>query len=133
MDLEQLIAEVNRITGVRLTTTEPILGAGIINEILLDKALAKFDRQVKAQVDRVTVASAQGVVDAKKEAEALLSDATDWVEARFKAASDTAAASVLVTLRQETEKAEQAKRVTIRAASETFIVGLVVLPVVRRL
>ena len=82
---------------------------------------------MKAQADRVTVASAQGVVDAKKEAEALLSDAADWVEARFKAASDTAAASVLMTLRQETEKAEQAKRVTIRVAWATFIFGLVVL------
>ena len=127
MDLEQLIAEVNRITGVRLTTTDPILAASVINEILLDKALTKLDRQMKVQADRVTVASTQAVVDAKKEAEALLTEAGVWIEARIKVAGEAAVAMVLADLRKETAKAERASRVAVRAAWATAVVGLVIL------
>ena len=85
MDREQLIAEIARETGIRLDPTDPILAAAAINEILLDKALAKFDRQVKAQADRMIAASAQTLVDAKKEAELLLTEGGEWAEGRIKA------------------------------------------------
>ena len=127
MNVEQLVAEVARETGVKLSAADPVLAAATINEILLDKALAKLDRQMKAQVDRVTVASNQAVLDAKKEAEALLSEAGVWIEARIKAAGEAAAASVLTNLRQETQKAEQAKRITVRLAWATALIALVVL------
>jgi hypothetical protein len=52
-----------------------ILAAAVINEVLLDQALVKLDRQVKVQADRVTAASTQAVLDAKKEAGALLTEA----------------------------------------------------------
>jgi hypothetical protein len=74
MDAEQLVAEIARKTGIRLSTADPILAAAVINELLLDKALAKLDRQVQVQADRVTAASTQAVADAKKEAEALLTE-----------------------------------------------------------
>jgi hypothetical protein len=59
----------------------------------------------KAQADRITAASTQAVVDAKKDAEALLTEAGEWAEARIKAAGEAAAAMVLNNLRQETAKA----------------------------
>jgi hypothetical protein len=127
MDRDQLIAEIARETGVRLGPTDPLLAAAVLNEILLDQALTKLDRQVKAQADRVTAASTQAVVDAKKAAEALLTEAGEWAEARIKAAGEAAAAMVLADLRQATAKAERARQVAVRAAWATAIFGLVTL------
>ena len=72
MEADQLIADIARTTGLRLDKADPILAAAVINEVLLDQALVKLDRQVKVQADRVTAASTQAVLDAKKEAGALL-------------------------------------------------------------
>jgi hypothetical protein len=127
MDKEQLITEVARQTGIWLEPTDPVLAVGTVNAILLDEALAKFGHHVKAQADRVTVASAQAVLDAKKEAEALLSEGGAWAEARIKAACETAGASVLADLRQETAKAEHASRVAVRAVWVIALIGLVIL------
>jgi hypothetical protein len=127
MNAEQLVAEIARETGIKLSTADPVLASAAINEILLNQALAKLDRLVKAQVDRVTAASAQAVIDAKKEAETLLSEGGEWAQARIKAAVEAAGAVVLTDLRQETAKAERARRVAVRAAWVTVIVGLVIL------
>jgi CHASE3 domain sensor protein len=127
MDADQLVAEIARQTGIRLSTADPILAAAVINELLLDKALAKLDRQVQVQADRVTAASTQAVADAKEEAEALLTEAGAWLEARIKTAGEAAAGMVLAELRRETEKVEKSKRTIIRAAWAMAIVGLVVL------
>jgi hypothetical protein len=127
MNAEQLVAEIARETGIKLSTADPVLATVAINEILLDKALAKLDRQVKAQADRVTAASTQAVVDAKKEAEVLLTAGGEWAEARIKAAGEAAAAVVLADLRQETAKAERARQVALRAAWTTVIFGLMIL------
>lgn len=127
METDQLIADIARATGLRLDKTDPILAAAVVNEVLLDRALLQLDRQVKFQADRVTAASTQAVVDAKKEAEALLTEAGAWAEARIKAAGETAAGMVLAELRQETQKVEQARRTVIRIALTMTIVGLVVL------
>jgi CHASE3 domain sensor protein len=127
MDADQLVAEIARQTGVRLSTADPILAAAVINELLLDKALAKLDRQVQVQADRVTAASTQAVADAKKEAEALLTEAGAWLEARIKTAGEAAAGMALAELRRETEKVEKSKRTIIRGAWAMAVVGLVVL------
>jgi ribosomal protein L12E/L44/L45/RPP1/RPP2 len=126
MDKEQLIAEVVRQTGIRLEPTDPVIALGAINGILLDEALVKSDRHVKAQADRITAASAQAVSDAKKEAEALLSEGGEWAEARIKAVCETAGAEVLANLRQETAKAERAHRATVRVAWLTAVIGLLI-------
>ena len=115
MDADQLVAEIARQTGIRLSTADPILAAAVINELLLDKALAKLDRQVQVQADRVTAASTQAVADAKKEAEALLTEA------------GAAAGMALAELRRETEKVAKSMRTIIRAAWAMAMVGLVVL------
>jgi CHASE3 domain sensor protein len=127
MDAEQLVAEIARQTGIRLSTADPILAAAVINELLLDKVLAKLDRQVQVQADRVTAASTQAVADAKKEAEALLTEAGAWLEARIKTAGEAAAGMALAELRRETEKVEKSKRTIIRGAWAMAVVGLVVL------
>lgn len=127
MDKEQLIAEVARQTGIRLESTDPVIAVAAINDILLDDVLARFGHLVKAQADRVTAASAQAVLDAKREAEALLSEGGAWAQARITKACETAGAAVLVNLQQETAKAERARRATVRIAWVTAVVGLVVL------
>ena len=127
MDAKDLIATIARETGVRLNAADPILAVAAINELMLDQALAKLDRQVKVQADRVTAASTQAVVDAKKEAEALLTEAGEWIEARITAAGETAAKMVLAELRRETESARKASRAAILAAWVTAMAGLIVL------
>ena len=127
MDAKDLIAAIARETGVRLSAADPILAVAVINELMLDQALVKLDRQVKVQADRVTAASTQAVVDAKKEAEALLTEAGEWIEARITAAGETAAKMVLAELRRETESARKASRAAILAAWVTATAGLIVL------
>jgi len=127
MEADQLIADIARTTGLRLDKADPILAAAVINEVLLDRALVKLDRQVKAQADRVTVASTQAVLDAKKEAELLLTEAGEWIEGRIKAAGEAAAALVLAELRQEAQAAQQARRGMIRAVWAMVVTALAVL------
>ena len=116
MEASQLIAEVARTTGVRLDKSDPILAAAVVHEALLNEALVKLDRHVTIQADRVTAASTRAVLDAKKEAELLLTDAGEWLDVRMKAAGEAAAALVLVALRNEIEAARKARRAMVRAA-----------------
>ncbi len=116
MERDQLIAEVARTTGVRLDKSDPILAAAVVHEALLNEALVKLDRQVMIQADRVTAASTQAVVDARKEAEALLGDAGEWLDVRMKAAGEAAAALVLVETQKEFEAARKARRAMVWAA-----------------
>ena len=127
MDAKDLITAIARETGVRLSAADPILAVAVINELMLDQALVKLDRQVKVQADRVTAVSTQAVVDAKKEAEALLTEAGEWIEARITVAGETAAKMVLAELRRETESARKASRAAILAAWVTAMAGLIVL------
>jgi hypothetical protein len=125
MERDQLIAEVARTTGLRLDRSDPILAAAAINEVLLEQALVKLDRQVKAQADRVTAASTQAVIDAKREAELLLTEAGEWIEARIRAAGTAAAETVLGELRAEVSKVERARRATVRLAWTLAVTGLI--------
>lgn len=127
MDREELIAAVSRATGVRLDPADPVLAAATINDVLLDQALAKFDRQTKMHTDRIVAASTRMLADAKREAEALLTEVGVWAEVRIKAAGESAASIVLADLRQETVKAERAHRAAVRLAWVTALVGLVIL------
>jgi len=127
MKADQLIAEVARTTGVRLDKSDPILAAAVVHEALLNEALVKLDRQVTIQADRVTAASTQAVVDAKREAELLLTDSGTWIDGRMKAAGEAAAALVLTELRQETQAVQRARRTTVRLAWLMAIICLAAL------
>ena len=127
MEVNQLIAEIARTTGARLDRSDPILAVAAINEVLLDQALVKLDRQVKVQADRVTAASTQAVLDAKKEAEALLTDAAEWIDARMKAAGAAVAEQVVTDIQQELQTVRQARRSMLRLAWIVMVVGLVAL------
>lgn len=127
MNAEQLIAMVARQTGVRLSSADPVLAVVAINDVMLDQTLAKLDRQVKVQADRVTAASNQTVIDAEKKAEALLTEAGEWAEGRIKAAGEAAAGLVLAKLRQETQKMEAIKHAMTAAVWTMAIIGLVTL------
>jgi hypothetical protein len=127
MDANQLIAEVARTTGVRLDKSDPILAAAVVHEALLNEALVKLDRQVTIQADRVTAASTQAVLDAKREAELLLTDAGTWIDGRMKSAGKAAAALVLAELQKETQAAYKARRTMVRAAWLMTIICLAAL------
>jgi hypothetical protein len=127
MEADQLIAEIARTTGLRLDKADPILAAAVINEVLLDRALVKLDRQVKIQADRVTAASTQAVADAKREAELLLTDAGAWIDGRMKAAGESAVALLLIELRQQTQAAQKVSRTMVRATWFMAIICLVAL------
>ena len=116
MERDQLIAEVARTTGVRLDRSDPLLAAAVVHEALLNEVLVKLNRQVTIQADRVTAASTQAVLDAKREAESLLTDAGEWLDIRMKVAGEAAAALVLVAIREEVEKARAARVALVRAA-----------------
>jgi hypothetical protein len=116
MEADQVIAEIARTTGLRLDKADPILAAAVINEVVLDQALVRLDRQVRIQADRVTAASTQAVSDAKKEAELLLTDAAEWIDGRMNAAAASAAELLLLELRQEMLGLQKAGRTMVRAA-----------------
>ena len=127
MEANQLIAEIARTTGVRLDRSDPILAAAVVHEVLLNEALVKLDRQVTIQADRVTAASTQAVVDAKREAALLLTDAGKWIDERMKDAGEAATSMLLAELRRETQAAKEAGRTMMRAAWLMAIIGLATL------
>lgn len=124
MEANQLIAEVARTTGVRLDKSDPILAAAVIHEALLNEALMKLDRQVTIQADRVTAASTQAVVDAKREAEALITDAGDWFDGKVRMAGEATAALILAEVSREIRNVQQARRAVVRIAWIGAIFGL---------
>jgi len=83
---------------------------------LLDAALAKLDRQVKVQADRVTLASTASIEAAKKQAELIVTKAGEWAATQIKTAAAEAAALVIADIQTETAKVRVASRVAVRAA-----------------
>lgn len=126
MDRNQVIAAVARETGVKLSSADPILAAVAINEVLLDAALAKLDRQVKVQADRVTLASAASVEAAKKQAELIVTKAGEWAATQIKTGAPEAAALVVADIQAEVAKVQTASRVAVRAAWATAFCAMVV-------
>ncbi len=127
MDRDQIIAAVSRETGIKLSSADPVLAVVAINDVLLDAALAKLDRQVKAQADRVTAASTASVEAAKKSAEAIVTKSGEWAAEQIKTAAREAAALVIADIRQETVKVQRASRVAVRAAWATAFCALLVI------
>ena len=113
--------------GLYVAEGDPVLELAAICEVALADTLKVIERVTKQQADRVTAASTQAVVDARKEAELLINEAGDWIENRIKAAGEAAAASVITSVRQETERAERAMRVSVRAAWAIGFFGLMLL------
>jgi hypothetical protein len=116
MNVEQLAAQVARQTGIRLSAADPIFSVAAIQETLLNDAIVKLDRTVKAEADRITAASMQAVLDAKREAELLITEGGAWAEKRIKEAGQEAGAMMLADLRQELAEAKRAGRFAARAA-----------------
>lgn len=56
---------------------------------------------MKAEADRITAASTQAVLDAKREAELLITEGGAWAERRIKEAGQEAGAMMLANLRQD--------------------------------
>lgn len=127
METDQIIAEIARATGLRLDKADPILAAAVINEVLLDRALVKLDRQVKVQADRVTAASTQAVLDAKKESEALLTESGTWIEAKIKEAGEAVVLKISAELREELSKVQVARQTMVRIAVMLALIGLLVI------
>ncbi|MGI4795227.1 MAG: hypothetical protein ACRYG8_14380 [Janthinobacterium lividum] len=126
MDRDQIIAAVSRETGIKLSSADPVLAVVAINDVLLDAALARLDKQVKAQVDRMTLASTASVEAAKKQTDATITKAGEWAAAQIKAAATEAGVIVIADIRTETVKVERASRVAVRAAWATACCALVV-------
>ena len=113
--------------GLYVAEGDPVLELAAICEVALADTVKTIERVTKQQADRVTVTSTQIVADAKAAAEMIVNEAGEWAETRIKTAGEAAAASVLLTLKQETVKAERASRTAVRAAWITGILALVAL------
>jgi hypothetical protein len=116
MNVEQLAAQVARQTGIRLSVADPIFSVAAIHETLFNDAIVKMDRAMKAEADRITAASTQAVLDAKREAELLITEGGAWAERRIKEAGQEAGAMMLANLRQELGEAKRAGRFATRTA-----------------
>ncbi len=123
MQRDQLIALVRKETGIKLSAADPVLAAAVINEVLLENALAKLGVSLKDAADRqaaVTTqqneASKQQIEDAKKAAAVLVNSSAAWVTEQLKEAGNAVTASMLTELREETAKAESASKVAIKMA-----------------
>lgn len=127
MDRDQIIAAVSRETGIKLSSADPVLAVVAINDVLLDAALAKLDKQVKAHTDRVTLASAASVEAAKKQSDVTITKAGEWAAAQIKTAATEAGAMVIADIRIETVKVERASRIAVRAAWATAFCALLVI------
>lgn len=128
MDQKQIIAQVQRETGMKISTADPVLAVAAMNEVIFDQALEKLDRNMKGQADRIVINSAETLKSAEKVAEKLINDAGDWFETRLKAAAETAAERVIGDIRVERERAERASHIAVRAAwASAAVSGVLVL------
>jgi Transcriptional activator TraM len=116
IDREQLVADLAKVHGVRLNADDPVLVAALLNERLLDAAIARLDTTVRASADRITTAAAQQVDGAKKIAATFVTQAGEWSAERLRTAADEAGSALLLQVRQEVARAERAGRTAIRIA-----------------
>ena len=113
--------------GLFVAEGDPVLELAAICELALADTVATIERVTKQQADRVTAASTQAVVDARVAAETIINGAGAWAETRIKTAGEAAAASVLLTIKHETVKAERASRAATRAAWIIAVIAAVAL------
>lgn len=113
--------------GLYVAEGDPVLELVAICEVALADTVKTIERLTKQQTDRITAASTQAVVDAKRAAELLITEAGQWTEGRIKAAGEAAAVSVIAALQQEVAKATHASLKATRAAWIAAIVAAVAL------
>jgi hypothetical protein len=127
IDREQLAAELTKVHGVRLDADDPVLVAALLNQRLLDEAIARLEVVVRVSADRVTAAAAQQVDGAKDIAASLITRAGDWSADRLRTAAVEASNALLLQVRQEVARAERASRTTVRIAWLVAGMGTIVL------
>ncbi len=127
MDRDLLIATVRKETGIKLDRADPVLATAVINDALLDHALAKLDASMRAMADRQSATAAaateqqaevskQHLEDAKTAAAVLVNSSAEWVARQLRQSSEEATAFMLTELRKETAKAQAASRLALRFA-----------------
>jgi hypothetical protein len=127
IDREQLVADLARVHSIRLDADDPVLVAALLNERLLDAAIARLDTAVRASADRITAAAAQQVDGAKGIAATFVTRAGEWSAERLRTAADEAGSALLLQVRQEVARAERASRTAVRIAWITGAMGAVAL------
>ena len=116
MNLDRLIQDIRRQTGTQLDEDDPIIAAAVINEHMLDRALADLRKMMATAGDNWAAQSAHNEASARKAASEVIGNATDWVDARFKETAASLSAEVVGTIRVELEKVARLTRIATRAA-----------------
>ena len=130
MDQATLLTQVQRRTGVRLSATDPILAAAVINEVMLEAALDEIQKLVKGVGGQLDAALVQAEVSAKASAAKVIMDASAWLEVRFKEMAQDATASILADIRTELRQVEKTARTARRAAWTAGVGGAVSIAIV---
>jgi hypothetical protein len=126
-DRNQIIRAISREIGARIDRDDPLVVAALLNDRMLDESLRKIETMVKEQADRI-VAAGQDCLEkmeaarnagsdiARQQSEAALQSSVNWVETRIREAGERLIQSLLSQLREETEKAERARKVALWSA-----------------
>ncbi len=116
MDQATLLTEVQRRTGVRLSSTDPVLAAAVINEVMLEATLDEIQKLVRGVGGQLDAALVQAGASAKASATKVIMDASAWLEVRFKETAQDATASILADIRTELHQVEKTARTARKAA-----------------
>ncbi len=123
MDKARLIAEIQRETGIRVDEADPLMAAAVINERLLDASLDDLRKLIRGAAEQLAAVGVANEAAAKRLASDVVNSAAKYLGTQFKDAAREAAAEMLVEMRQETARAEQASRIAVRAAYASGIIG----------
>ncbi len=127
IDREQLVADLAKVHGIRLDADDPVLVAALLNQRLLDEAIARLELAVRVSADRVTAAAAQQVDGAKDIAASFVTRAGEWSAERLRTAADEAGRALLLQVRQEAARAKRASQTAVRTAWLIAGMGAIVL------
>jgi hypothetical protein len=127
IDRDRLAADLAREHGVRVDPDDPVLTAALLNQRLLDEAIARLETVVMTSADRISTAATRQAEDARNVAASLVTRAGEWSAERLRAAAEEAGIALLAQIQREVLRAERAGRTAVRIAWVMGCLGAIAL------
>ena len=93
-DIKQLVRELHEKTGIRVSTSDPVVALVVANDIQFGQALETANQQIKAHCNQIVSAVDRAPKKAEEAAVAMLNQAASWMDERIKVATNEAVAQI---------------------------------------
>jgi len=116
MNVEALITEIRREHDIRLAKDDPVLVTVLLGEKVMAQAARQIEAAMHAGAEQITAAQVQAQMSARRDAEALITEAAGWLTRQMHEAAERAAQEAVGRIEAEGQRAARAANWANRAA-----------------